>query len=467
MNERLNLSRLKEDLMRLDLGITMPFSGKFLPNKGTLCDELVQGSTYLSCFFVFFLLLSFLAYPVFGQEKPMEAKALQKASEKPIIEVKLDKSVYKGGDTIQITGKVPPGMKVNFIEIASTEAKVQVGRLDRKEFKFYLTKEVPAFYTIIINEDYVAKAEKNGTVEERPVKEIYAKFKADKKWKIGEFLKQTNADFAYITPPKLISEIKVWKTSIVRTIIGSRGEPLPSVTDKKDIKKESARLLQARIRKLEKLFVLQKITTNEDGTFSVNFKLPENAPKGAFSVIAVVDKEIKSEPAKFSCDVSFPKYYFPVAGTSVNLFGPLILALAICTFGVIMGAGGGFILNPLLILIYDIPHPVVAGSVMPSVLFSQGAGIYNYSKIGFINWKLGITVGIFMALGGFFGPLLNQFITLSEYKFVFGIVLLILAALMFWQTTPGYIEKSKKEKAILEEFKRRAAAAKAQREQKS
>jgi uncharacterized membrane protein YfcA len=58
-------------------------------------------------------------------------------------------------------------------------------------------------------------------------------------------------------------------------------------------------------------------------------------------------------------------------------------------------------------------------------------------------------------------------VTLDEYKFVFGIVLLILAALMLWQTTPGYIEKSKKEKAILEEFKRRAAAAKAQKEQKS
>ncbi len=117
-----------------------------------------------------------------------------------------------------------------------------------------------------------------------------------------------------------------------------------------------------------------------------------------------------------------------------------------------------------MILIYHIPHGIVAGSVLPTVLFSQASGVYNYSKIGFINWKLGITVGIFMALGGFFGPLLNQFITLEEYKFVFGIVLLILAALMFWQTTPGYIEKSKKEKAILEEFKKKAAAAKAGKE---
>lgn len=394
------------------------------------------------------------------------SQAQVQAGEVQKVEIALEKQTYRGGDTIKITGKVPAGMKVNFIEITSVDSKVQVSRLDRKDFKFYLSKEIPAFYHILINQDYVAKIDKNGTVEEKPVKEVYEKWKKEKKWRIGEFMKETNADMAFITPPKLISEIKVWKTSVTRAIIGSRGEPLPSLTDKKDIKKESARLLQTRMRKLPELFSLAKIDTKEDGTFEATFRLPDNAPPGTYTVIAVVNKEVKSEPAKFTCEVSFPKVYFPVAGTSTNVFGPLILALAICTFGVIMGAGGGFILNPLLILIYHIPHGVVAGSVMPTVLFSQAAGIYNYSKIGFINWKLGITVGIFMALGGFFGPLLNQFVTLEEYKFVFGIVLLILAALMFWQTTPGYIEKSKKEKAILEEFKKKAAAAKAAKEQK-
>lgn len=407
-----------------------------------------------------------------GAPKSPEATVVKpsvsEGSEATKVELKLDKEVYKGGETIKISGKVPPGMRVNFIEITSVDSKVQVSRLDRKDFKFYLSKEIPAFYHIVINEDYVAKIDKNGTIEEKPVNEIYNKWKANKKWKIGEFMKETNADVAFITPPKLISEIKVWKTSISKAIIGSRGEPLPSLTDKKEIKKEAARLIQTRMKDLPKIFSLGKIKTNEDGTFEYSFKLPDNAPPRSYTVIAVVNKEVKSEPIKLTVEVSFPKIYFPVAGTSTNFLGPLILSLAICTFGVLMGAGGGFILNPLLIIIYHLPHGVVAGSVMPTVLFSQATGIYNYSKIGFINWKLGITVGIFMALGGFFGPLLNQFVTLDEYKFVFGIVLLGLAALMFWQTTPGYIEKSKKEKAILEEFKKRAAAAKkAKEEQKS
>lgn len=195
-------------------------------------------------------------------------------------------------------------------------------------------------------------------------------------------MKETNADMAFLTPPKLVSEVKVWKTTVSRAIVGSRGEPLPALTDKKDVRRETARLIQTKFRNLLRIFTLKQIKTQDDGSFVVTFTLPDSAPPRSYTVLAVVNKEVKSDPIKFSVDVSFPKVYFPVAGTSTNIFGPFILALAICTFVVLMG--------------------VVAGSVMPTVLFSQASGIYNYSKIGFINWKLGLSVGIFMALGGFF-----------------------------------------------------------------
>jgi uncharacterized membrane protein YfcA len=61
-----------------------------------------------------------------------------------------------------------------------------------------------------------------------------------------------------------------------------------------------------------------------------------------------------------------------------------------------------------------------------------------------------------MLFGGFIGPKLTELITLEQFKFAFGWILLVLAGLMFWQTTPGYIEKNKKEQAILKEFKKRA-----------
>ena len=151
--------------------------------------------------------------------------------------------------------------------------------------------------------------------------------------------------------------------------------------------------------------------------------------------------------------------YLANAGTSLNLVWPFLLTLAIGVFGVLMGAGGGFLLNPILVSLWPLPHTVVAGTVMPTVLFSQASGIYNYSKIKFISWKLGITMGLAMLAGGFIGPKMTELITLDQFKFVFGWILLVLAALMFWQTTPGYISKNKKEQAIMKEFKKRAEAA--------
>jgi len=67
-----------------------------------------------------------------------------------------------------------------------------------------------------------------------------------------------------------------------------------------------------------------------------------------------------------------------------------------------------------------------AGTVMPTVLFSQGSGIYNYSKI---KSSAGSSdrdrAG--NAAGWVHRPKLTELITLDQYKFVFGWILLILA----------------------------------------
>ena len=117
---------------------------------------------------------------------------------------------------------------------------------------------------------------------------------------------------------------------------------------------------------------------------------------------------------------------------------------------------GTFIMNPLLVSIWPLPHTIVAGTVMPTVLFSQASGIYNYSKIKFISWKVGVAIGLSTIAGGFLGPKLTELVTLDQYKFIFGWILIFLSALMLWQTTPGYLAKNKKEQAILKEFKKRA-----------
>jgi len=383
------------------------------------------------------------------EQKPAEAKTTeQKPAETPkdTVTIQVDKTQLSGGGKITVTGKAPAGKDV-YIEVWA-EKTVRAARLDtdpdpktgKRPYIFYMTDDMPSYYRLIVPEKYKSvldDAKAKGT-----------------KWSVSEVIKNTGADAVYGYPAKI--KIDRYQTTLWASIIGSRGTKLDPM-DEKENKRRSMQLLKAKFRSVGNIFS-SKLKIAEDGTFKAEVDLPNNAAPGKYFVVAKVDKETKSETVTVENVVSFPNVYLPNAGRTVNIFWPFLLTAAITTFGVLMGAGGGFILNPVLVML-GLPHTVVAGTVMPTVLFSQASGIYNYSKIKFINWKLGIALGLAMAAGGFIGPKLTELITLDQYKFLFGWVLIILAALMLWQTTPKYLEKNKKEQAILKEFKKRAEEA--------
>ncbi|MBA3003634.1 MAG: sulfite exporter TauE/SafE family protein [Desulfurivibrio sp.] len=374
--------------------------------------------------------------------------------------ITLDKTTLDNGGEITISGQAPAGSQV-YIELFSADKTVKANRFDSKKdpktgvipYKFYLTHELPAAYKIYVPKDMEPELEKARAV--------------GKDWKYSEVLKKIGADVAYSAPAKI--KIDSYQATIMASIIGSRGTLLDAM-DEKENKRESMRLIKGRFRSVNNLLAAN-VETTPDGAYTAKIKLRTGLAPGKYNVITTAvterikdgDKEIvkkvKSEPAAFENTMTFPTVYLDTAGTSLNLVWPFFIALAVTVFGALMGAGGGFILNPLLVMFFPLPHTVVAGTVMPTVLFSQGSGIYNYSKIKFINWRLGIGIGSAMLLGGFIGPKLTELITLSQFKFAFGWILLVLAGLMYWQTTAGYLSKNKKEQAILKEFKKRAEEA--------
>lgn len=361
------------------------------------------------------------------------------------ITAQIDKTSLSNGGTITVTGTAPAGKPV-FVEIWS-EKTVRSSRFDSdpdketgiRPYIFYLTEELPAYYKIFL------PAESREALEN--IK------KEGKSWSFSKALKDLGADVAYSAPANIKTDR--YQTTLTGSIIGSRGELLPAM-DEKENKKRSMQLVKARFRTVDKVMG-SGVAVSPDGSYKAEIKIREGLAPGKYNVVVYVDKNIKSQPQVFENKINFPMLYLENAGTSLNLFGPLLLALVVTIFGVLMGAGGGFILNPLLLTIWPLPHTVVAGTVMPTVLFAQGSGIYNYSKIKFISWKLGMAIGLAMVLGGFIGPKLTELITLDQFKFFFGWILLILAGLMVWQTTPGYLAKNKKEQAILKEFQKRAA----------
>lgn len=360
--------------------------------------------------------------------------------------ISIDTTELKNGGTIKVSGKAPAGKPV-YLEVYADGHQVRASRFDgdkdketgKRPYVLYITGEMPAYYKILVPKDLQPKIDE-------------AKKKGNK-WSYSELLKDLGADIAYSVPAKIKTDR--YQASFIASVIGSRGTLMEPMDDKEN-KKRSMQLVKARFRSIGKVLAAA-VEVQPDGSFSANVKVDKGSAPGQYKIIAVVDKKVKSEPVVFNNAISFPTVYLSNAGTSMNLIYPFVLTLVVAIFGVLMGAGGGFIMNPLLLALFPaLPHTIVAGTVTPTVLFSQGSGIYNYSKINFINWKLGIGIGCAMLFGGFIGPKLTEMITLDQFKFAFGWILLVLAALMFWQTTPGYMEKNKKEQAILKEFKKRA-----------
>ncbi|MDD5295448.1 MAG: sulfite exporter TauE/SafE family protein [Rhodocyclaceae bacterium] len=360
--------------------------------------------------------------------------------------ISIDKNVLDNGGTVTVTGKAAPGMPV-FLEVFN-ENRVSGSYFDNKPdkegkipYKLYLAKDIPAFYRIHLpsfTQPVIDKYKKEG-----------------KGWSYLAALKDTGGELAYREPAT--RGIDGYQASMSATMSGSRGDPLPAL-DGKDRARRSMQIVKARFRSIEKLLVAN-IDLKEDGSFTAQVKIPDGAPPGKYFITAATDKNAQSLPVTMENRIAFPMRYMSNAGTSLNIVYPFLITLALATFGVLMGAGGGFIINPILLMFFPLPHNVVAGTVTPTVLFSQASGVANYSRIKFISWKVGIAMGLATLAGAFIGPILTQMITLDDFKFVFGWILFFLAALMFWQTTPGYIAKNKKEQAILKEFQKRAEAA--------
>ena len=360
------------------------------------------------------------------------------------VTLSLDKQGLSNGGEIKVSGKAPAGSQV-YLEVYN-EQKVRASYFDNRKpdektpppYKLYLTDTMPAYYQILIPKD---KAEALSKVPGSGAKFQYS-----------QVLKELGADVAYHAPASV--NIDAYQASVMASIIGSRGEMLAKL-EPAEVKRRSMQLTKARFRTKAKLLA-PAVETAADGAYSATVKIPAGSAPGKYTVVAYAGKE-KSAPATLENTIAFPVMYLENAGTSLNVFWPFLLTLVISVFGVLIGAGGGFILNPILLSLFPtLPHTIVAGTVTPTVLFSQGSGIYNYSKIKFISWKLGIALGLAMAAGGFIGPKLTEMISIDQYKFVFGWILLVLAGLLFWQTTPGYIAKNQKEQAILKEFKKRA-----------
>lgn len=101
---------------------------------------------------------------------------------------------------------------------------------------------------------------------------------------------------------------------------------------------------------------------------------------------------------------------------ALELAGLAVLGLAVGTLGTLIGAGGGFLLLPVLIFLYPHDSPAVLTATSLSVVFfNAGSGTFAYLRMK----RVDIKAGLIFAAAGLPGSILGVFVTehLNRHQF--------------------------------------------------
>src|SRR6267142_5091519 len=108
------------------------------------------------------------------------------------------------------------------------------------------------------------------------------------------------------------------------------------------------------------------------------------------------------------------------------------LGLAIGAFGTLIGAGGGFILVPILLIVYPNENTELITSISLAVVFFNAlSGSFAYARMKRIDYKSGIIFSIATIPGAILGALSTAYVPRRAFDLIFG-VLMIIAALFLW-----------------------------------
>ena len=112
------------------------------------------------------------------------------------------------------------------------------------------------------------------------------------------------------------------------------------------------------------------------------------------------------------------------------------LGLVLGALGTLIGAGGGFILVPVLLLLYPQEHPEIITSISLAVVFINGlSGAVAYARMKRIDYKSGLLFSATTIPGAIAGALTVAYVPRRLFDIVFGVLMICMAVLLMLQST--------------------------------
>lgn len=110
----------------------------------------------------------------------------------------------------------------------------------------------------------------------------------------------------------------------------------------------------------------------------------------------------------------------------------LIVGLLIGTVGTLIGAGGGFLLVPLLIFTHPHLKPEIITAISIAIVASNAiSGSVAYARAKRIDYKAGILFALFTIPGSILGVYVTKYIPPHTFNIIFGIILIALSLFLF------------------------------------
>jgi uncharacterized membrane protein YfcA len=126
----------------------------------------------------------------------------------------------------------------------------------------------------------------------------------------------------------------------------------------------------------------------------------------------------------------------------MDLFFNLLLGIGVGCYGTLVGAGGGFVLVPVFLLLYHMPHEHAVGTSLAVVAFNAFSGAYGYVRDGKVAFRAGISFALATFPGAVGGAYLTSAVSGPLFMKIFGICLILISAYLL-------LRKARKETVVI------------------